>query len=82
MGNIRRAASFSLFELWQLRKLHIATGTQHTNIQTVSVWGVVNGEPDCQEAREMIEELQYHLAGGTPSIQAATLDAGRLLSPT
>lgn len=72
-GRIRRAASFSLFELWQLRKLHIATGTQNTNIETVSVWGVVNGEPDCQEVKEMIEELKYHLAGGHPTLKVHRL---------
>ena len=73
MSNIRRAASFSLFELWQLRKLHIATGTQHSNIETVSVWGIVNGEPDCEEVKEMIEELKYHLAGGHPSLKVRRL---------
>jgi len=72
-GRIRRAASFSLFELWQLRKLHIATGTQNTNIETVSVWGVVNGEPDCQEVKELLEELNYHLAGGVPTLKVRRL---------
>ena len=73
MSNIRRDASFSLFELWRLRKLHIATGIQHNNIETVSVWGIVNGEPDCEEVREMIEELKYHLAGGSPSLKVRRL---------
>src|SRR6266849_2274222 len=65
--------NFSLFELWRIHKLEIVVCTHPSGIETLNVWGLVMGNAECEQVRDLVEELQWHLAGGIMTVKTRYL---------
>ena len=69
----RKNGNFSLFEVWRIHKLEIVVSTHPSGIETLNVWGLVMGDANCEQVRDLLEELRWHVAGGNATVKTRYL---------
>jgi hypothetical protein len=69
----RKNGNFSLFELWRIHKLEIVVSVHPSGIETLNVWGLVMGDANCEQVRDLLEELRWHVAGGNATVKTRYL---------